>query len=153
MRTARSSCWSALSFFCLHVPLACCLIREGRWAQSRSVVVIFSTADQQLSPQCVCRAWHSLVGLAYSLLGWLTGWSLWREITYVMESGSDSGHVSMVLFLQGREGKVGGGALNLHIITIVLRQCMLGKTILRSSSGLNHYHFPIPLVFILNDSS
>lgn len=32
---------------------------------------------------------------------------------YVMESGSDSGHVSMVLFLQGREGKGGGGALHL----------------------------------------
>lgn len=45
---------------------------------------------------------------------------------YVMESGSDSGHVFMVLFLQGREGKR-RGALNHQRFSIVLLEAMCAR--------------------------
>lgn len=62
-------------------------------------------------------------------LGRLTGWSLWRKITHVMESGSDSAHVFMVLFLQRRRKEVCWGG---HLTTGSFFHCTWGGVSQRS---------------------
>lgn len=99
------------SSVCLYVRVVCCL-NQGGLLSSVGVLWVSSlapAADQQLPPAfSPWRSWHSPPAPAYSLLGRLTGWSLWRKITYVMESGSDSGHVFYTsCFCIGRVGKRG----------------------------------------------
>lgn len=67
------------------------------------------------------------------------------EITSVMESGSDSGHVFMALFLQGRGRKEGRGALNHQPFSIVLLEAACAPYTLLYSCQ-NHYQSVMPLL-------
>lgn len=106
---------------CLHVPMVCCLISEGRWAQRGFMGIIFYTADKHpptttTTSVCVRRAWHFPPGPAYSPPAWLTGWSCEGRLRTLWKVGQTVG-----TFLQSCFCKVGKGrgALNHQHFSIV----------------------------------
>lgn len=127
------------SILCTRVPVVVCSIREGLSTQQGSVLVIFSTAELQLSPRCVWRAWYSPLSPAYFLPAGKQTQVCGGRLCLSWKVGQTVGTFLWPCFCKVGKEKEEGETLNHQQFSIELPEAACAQSFLYSPSCQNHY--------------